>query len=105
MDSKVLKVEQSNSSFLYQDIFFLKLYRRVEEGINPDLEVVKFLTENKSFAYAPPFAGSIELRRTASASSTFALLQGFVTNEADAWTITLDALGRYLDRVLSRKHE
>jgi len=105
LESKVLKVEQSNSSFLYEDTFFLKLYRRIEEGINPDLEVVKFLTENKGFQHAPPFAGSIELKRPDSEASTFALLQGFIPNEADAWTITLDALGRYFDRVLSRKKE
>nr|NIR52679.1 maltose alpha-D-glucosyltransferase [candidate division KSB1 bacterium]NIU58659.1 maltose alpha-D-glucosyltransferase [Phycisphaerae bacterium]NIR71637.1 maltose alpha-D-glucosyltransferase [candidate division KSB1 bacterium]NIS27977.1 maltose alpha-D-glucosyltransferase [candidate division KSB1 bacterium]NIT74859.1 maltose alpha-D-glucosyltransferase [candidate division KSB1 bacterium] len=104
-NSRVLKVEQSNSSILYHDKFFLKLYRRLEEGLNPDLEIEKFLTEKTGFSHVPPFAGAIELRRPKTEPIAIGLLQGFIPNEGDAWTYMLDAVTRYFERVLSRKDE
>ena len=67
LPSHVLKAEQSNTSIVYQDTFFLKLYRRVEEGINPDVELSRYLTEETSFANLPAYVGSIEWQRERSA--------------------------------------
>jgi hypothetical protein len=50
MESRVLKGEQSNTSILYEDSFFFKLYRRLESGINPDAEISRCLTENTAFS-------------------------------------------------------
>ncbi len=54
--------EQSNTSILYGDRFILKLFRRLEPGVNPDAEIGRYLTENTTFDRIPPFAGSIESR-------------------------------------------
>jgi len=103
--SRLLKMEQSNSSILYGDRFFLKLFRGLEEGINPDPELTRFLTERARFPHIPPFAGTIEYRRPAEEPVTVALLQGFVPNQGDAWNFTLDVLSRYLERILSHRAE
>ena len=103
--SKVLKAEQSNSSVLYDDIFFLKFYRRVEEGINPDPEVIKFLSEEQNFENVPSYAGSLEYQKPLASPRVLALLQKFTPNQGDAWTLTLDAVGRYFERAMAQNEE
>ena len=101
--SQVLNAEQSNSSMLFENRFFLKLYRKLEDGVNPDVEVTRFLTERRQFAHVPAFAGAIEYRRGRGEPTVVALLQAAAPNEGDAWALTLDAVGRYFERVLARK--
>jgi len=103
--SQVLSAEQSNSSMLFANRFFLKLYRKLEDGVNPDVEVTRFLTEFRHFANVPAFAGAIEYRRAPAEPTVVALLQTAVPNEGDAWALTLDAVGRYFTRVLARKSD
>ncbi len=101
--SQVLNAEQSNSSMLFENRFFLKLYRKLEDGVNPDVEVTRFLTERRQFANVPAFVGAIEYCRSHAEPTVVALLQTAVPNEGDAWRLTLDAVGRYFERVLARK--
>jgi maltose alpha-D-glucosyltransferase / alpha-amylase len=90
--------EQSNTSIFYGDRFILKLFRHPEPGVNPDVEIGKYLTENTDFDRVPPFAGSIRYQPAAGdAPSTLALLQGLVANEGDGWTWTLEELDRYYE--------
>jgi maltose alpha-D-glucosyltransferase/alpha-amylase len=103
--SRALKAEQSNTSIIYDDRLFLKLYRRLDEGVHPDCEIVRFLTEETAFSNVPPFAGAVEYRQEGSEPITVALLQGFVSNIGDAWTYTLDVAARYFERALSKKEE
>lgn len=103
--SEVLKAEQSNTSILYENIFYLKLFRRLEEGINPELEIGRFLTEKTSFPHSPPYVGAIEYRQPYLEPIVIGLLQGFVPNQGDVWRYTLDAVGRYFERVLSRTQD
>lgn len=105
IQSRVLKVEQSNSSIVYEDLLFLKMYRRLEEGINPDVEVIHYLTENTEFTNVAPFTGSLEYRQNGNQAYQLILLQGLIQNEGDVWTIAVDAVGRYFERVLSEKIE
>src|SRR5690606_34372545 len=46
---KVLSGEQSNTSIVYGSRFFLKIFRKVDRAINPDLEITRFLTQNATF--------------------------------------------------------
>ncbi|MEP6821694.1 MAG: putative maltokinase, partial [Chthoniobacterales bacterium] len=103
--SQVLTAEQSNSSMLFENKFFLKLYRKLEDGVNPDVEVTSFLTEKQKFPHVPAFAGAIEYRRAQADPTVVCLLQAAVPNEGDAWALTLDAVGRYYERVLGRKSD
>lgn len=99
--SKVLKAEQSNTSIIYQDTFFLKLYRHIEEGVNPDSELPRHLTEETSFANTPSFAGSIEWQRGRAGPLSLALLLQYVPNQGDAWSFTLDNLDRSFGHALT----
>jgi len=103
--SKALKAEQTNTSVLYDNTFFLKLYRRLEEGINPDSEIIRFLTDRTKFPCIPPFAGAIEYHQRGSEPMALGLLQGFVPNQGDAWSYTLEMIGHYFQEALSRKTE
>jgi maltose alpha-D-glucosyltransferase/alpha-amylase len=104
-DSLLMKAEQSNTSVTYAGRLYLKLYRRLEEGINPDMEVVRFLSEKAGFPNIPPFAGTLEYRKAGSEPMTLGLLQGCVANQGDAWRYTLDELNRYIERVLVKNSE
>ena len=61
IDSRVLKADQSNTAIIYNDRYFFKFYRKLEKEINPDLEIVRFLSETTSFTNSPKYTGSIEL--------------------------------------------
>ncbi len=99
-----MKGEQSNSSIMYGDQLVLKIFRKLERGINPDLEIGRFLTEKKKFPYVPPVLGSIEYEPGKGEPVSVGILQGFVLNEGDAWSYTLDMLGHLFDHLLAR-HE
>ena len=102
-NSHVVSGEQSNSSILFDNKFFLKLYRKIEDGVNPDVEINRFLTEQTDFPNVPPFVGAIEYRRAKAEPAVVCLLQRAAANEGDVWTRSVDAVGRYYERVLGRK--
>jgi maltose alpha-D-glucosyltransferase/alpha-amylase len=102
-NSQVVSGEQSNSSVLFDNKFFLKLYRKIEDGFNPDVEINRFLTERTDFPNVPAFVGSIEYRRAKAEPTVVCLLQRAAANEGDVWTRSVDAVGRYYERVLERK--
>jgi maltose alpha-D-glucosyltransferase/alpha-amylase len=102
LEPRLLKVEQSNSSIVYGDRFIIKLFRRIEAGSNPDLEIGRFLTSHALFSHVPPLAGWIDYSSASSERRTIAVLQGFVANEGDAWKFTLGELHRYLENAATR---
>ncbi|MGH7425260.1 MAG: putative maltokinase, partial [Candidatus Methylomirabilales bacterium] len=101
----VMQAEQSNSSIGYGDRLLLKLFRRLGEGENPDLEIGRFLTERTVFPHIPPVAGALEYRRGRGEPVTLGILHGFAPNQGDAWSYTLDSLGRFAERVLVGRPE
>ena len=105
LPTQVVKAEQTNSSIAYGDRFFLKLYRGVEEGINPDLEITRYLTERARFPHVPAFVGALEYRSGSGTPIVLGLLQNLVPNQGDAWSFIQDALGRFQERVLTSRHE
>ncbi|MFP3870118.1 MAG: putative maltokinase, partial [Syntrophobacteria bacterium] len=100
----ILEGEQSNTSVVYGDRFILKLFRRLDSGINPDLEIGRFLTE-RGFRHTPPVAGAIAFSKGRSDCRTLATLHGFVANEGDAWEYTIDLLGHYFEAAMVRQAE
>jgi maltose alpha-D-glucosyltransferase/alpha-amylase len=102
LESTVLPGEQTNTSVVYADRFKLKLFRRLEEGVSPELEIGRFLTEKEPFPNAPPVAGVIEYRnRRLREPVTLGILHGYVDNEGNGWDYSLDSLGHYFERVLA----
>jgi maltose alpha-D-glucosyltransferase/alpha-amylase len=100
LEAALLSAEQSNTSIRYGDRLILKLFRRVEEGVHPDLELTSFLTE-ASFQHVPRVAGALEYRSAGGGAMTLGILQAFVPNRGDAWQFALRSVDRYFDRVLS----
>ena len=86
---KVGTAEQSNTSIIYGGRLIMKVFRKLEPGINPDLEIGVFLTDRSPFEHVPPAAGTIEYRGAADETAGLAFLQGFVANQGDAWSFTL----------------
>jgi maltose alpha-D-glucosyltransferase/alpha-amylase len=99
----LLRGEQSNSSVAFGEKLVLKLFRRLSEGVNPELEIGRFLTERTSFRHIAPLAGALEYRMPRREPLTVGLLQGFVPNQGDAWSYTLDQVQQFFERALARK--
>jgi maltose alpha-D-glucosyltransferase/alpha-amylase len=98
----VMKTEQSNTALLFGDRLFMKLFRRLEPGINTDLEVTRFLNEETTFTGTPQVAGSIQYEpENGGEPATIAVLQNYVESSGDAWSYTLDSIGRYFESILS----
>ena len=100
LESHVLAAEQSNTAITYGSNLFLKLFRKLEAGINTDLEITRFLNEETDFQFTPRVAGVLEYEGGGEPVTT-ASLQSFTPNSGDAWKYTLDAIGRFFDDVLS----
>ncbi len=102
VDSKVLKADQSNTAIIYNEKYFFKFYRKLEREINPDLEIVRFLSENTSFGNSPKYTGSMEFVDPEGKVMVFGLLQEKVENQGDAWGMTTDSVGRFFERVITK---
>jgi maltose alpha-D-glucosyltransferase / alpha-amylase len=102
-EPSVFRAEQSNTSVLFGQDLILKLFRRMEAGVNPDLELGRYLVERAGFAHTPAVAGALEYRIDGGESSTLAILHQFVPNEGDAWQYTLDALSRFYEEVVTAR--
>ncbi len=97
LEAQLSVAEQSNNSVIFGERLMLKVFRRLEEGVNPELEVGRFLTEKTSFSQIAPLAGSLEYRRGKGEPVTIAILQGYVPNQGDAWQYTLTTLAHYFN--------
>ncbi len=90
-------VEQSNSMVIFGGQLVLKTYRRLRRGINPEIEIGRFLTDVSPFANIAPLLGALEFRDADSEPVALAVLQAFVPNQGSGWQVTLDYLGRALE--------
>ncbi|MCM8745874.1 maltose alpha-D-glucosyltransferase [Thermomicrobium sp. CFH 73360] len=99
------RAEQSNTSVIFPERVLLKLYRKIEPGPNPELELERALSERLGFRSVPPLAGSLDYRPASGEAMTLAVLLGYVPNEGDAWQYTLDMLAGFLERALAYSEE
>ena len=95
---RLMRAEQSNTSVVYGDRLVFKLFRRIAEGVNPDIEIGRFLTEKTDFRNVPMLAGALEYVSDTGTCSSMGILQSFVWNQGDAWEFTLGSVGGYLAR-------
>jgi maltose alpha-D-glucosyltransferase/alpha-amylase len=95
--SRLIRSEQSNSSIIYGDAIIGKLFRRLQPGVNPDLEIGRFLTEHTGFRAAPALVGGVSYLDDDGETSV-AVLQIFMPNAGDAWTATLTELRQLIAR-------
>ncbi|MBX9681814.1 MAG: maltose alpha-D-glucosyltransferase [Gemmataceae bacterium] len=93
----------SNSLLFFGRRLLLKVFRRLEVGINPDVEIGKFLTDEHPFDRIPPVAGSFEYQpKDGKGPLTLGILQALVPNQGDGWQHAVNELSRYYDRAWAR---
>jgi len=93
--------DQSNTSVLFNRRLIMKVFRRIEGGPNPELEIGKYLL-GRHLTRVPALVGSIEYVRRGDDPAALAVLQEFVPNQGNGWQVTIDELGRYFERRAGR---
>lgn len=101
LHSRLLNVEQSNTTIVYNDRYFLKIFRKLYRDQNPDYEVSRFLTEKTDFRNTPAFCGAINWFKQDFYRVTLGLMQRKVDNQGDAWPYFLEQVEGYFERLES----
>jgi len=99
-----ISAEHAAAALRFDERYLLKMFRRVEDGVSPELEVKRFLNE-RAPALTPRVVGALELGHGRGEASTLAVLEAYVPNEGTAWTHAREELRRFFDRVLSRHRD
>lgn len=97
---RVLGADQSNTSVVYDQDFFLKIYRKVDKGVNPDIELSRFLSADAGFPNVPAWSGAL-LWQQGKESIALAMMQQFVANGTDGWSYVQDRIRIFHEEVRS----
>src|SRR5204863_6018448 len=92
---------QRDTAIEYGGRLVMKVLRRAAAGINPGVEISRFLIEKKSFSHVAPLVGALEYHPRRSEAMTLAVLHSYVPSERTAWQYSLDELGLFFERVLA----
>jgi trehalose synthase-fused probable maltokinase len=103
VDVRPVGVEQSNSSIVFGEDLILKAFRRVEPGVNPELELLRFLSA-REFPHIAPLAGWYEVEGRL-IDATLGILQEYLADGQDGWELALDELQRDPEGLLERLHD
>jgi maltose alpha-D-glucosyltransferase/alpha-amylase len=103
LEPALLGADQRNTSIVFGDRFVLKLFRRIEPGINPEIEIGSFLTE-RGISSVPTVAGWIDYRHDGEYMSV-GVLYSYVKSQADGWLYTRDVLGRFFEQAIARTEQ
>jgi maltose alpha-D-glucosyltransferase/alpha-amylase len=95
-DVHAIEAEQSNSTSIVDETFVVKIYRRLESGINPEIEMGRFLTDVVGFTSTPDLLGSVVLAESKTQTAV-AIIHRFVPNQGDAWALTANYLDRFVE--------
>lgn len=111
-DAAYLAGDYNNSSVIYSDgesgsdaHLILKLFRKVGSGVNPDLEIRRFLSKQQQFSNFNPIVGYLDYQRAQSEPATVGILQAYVPEAQTSWEYTLDNIRSYFDQVMVESSE
>jgi len=90
--------QSSNTIATLGERLFIKAYRRLQAGMNPEVEIARYLTDVARFPGAVPMAGSVEYVSESGRAATLVLVQGYVENQGDAWDYTANYLRQSFER-------
>lgn len=96
IDSRVLPVDSSNSAMLFGGKYFMKLYRKLFDETNPEVEMVSFLTQYSDFRNIPAYAGSMTWQREEQPDVTLGMMQQAIRADKDNWVLTGDFLNDFM---------
>ena len=100
LESKLLNAEQSNTTVVFNDRYYLKIYRKLFRDANPDYELSNFLSERTDFKNSPGFSGGISWKRAGLYEVTLGLMQEKIDNEGEAWQFVLNNVEEYFKRFI-----
>jgi maltose alpha-D-glucosyltransferase/alpha-amylase len=99
---RTIRSERYSSSFVWNDSLHLKLYRRIEPGIHPEVELLHHCGgPNEGFRNVPGYIGSLVLRVRNGDTLTFGMVSNFIANTGTAWNLAVDAAVKYLEHLLT----
>src|SRR5262249_15295052 len=98
LEPSLSKSEPTSSAVLFGDRLMLRFFRRLEVGVDPELEIGRFLLDRR-FPHTWPLAGALEYLTAEKETLTLAVLSAAVPNCRTAWEYTLDTLSRFYERV------
>ncbi|MBD0331276.1 MAG: maltose alpha-D-glucosyltransferase [Chitinophagaceae bacterium] len=101
IQSKMHTGDENNTSITYDHMFFLKMYRKVEPQINPDVEMSRYLSDELKFAHAPGFIGTIEWE-TENGCVVLGIMQVMIENHGDGHMYMVERVNNYIERILAR---
>lgn len=93
--------DENNTSIMFNNTFFLKMFRKVEPAIHPDVELSTFLSEEQNFPSVPEFKGLIEWK-SSKGTIALGLMQKLIENHGDGHSYMLERLNNFIERILSR---
>jgi maltose alpha-D-glucosyltransferase/alpha-amylase len=93
---RAIDTEQSNTTAIIDSDYVVKVFRRLQPGANPEIEMGRFLTDDVGYTGAPPLLGSVELVEGEQRSAV-AVVSRFVENQGDAWTVVSGQLDRFVE--------
>ncbi|MGH7632546.1 MAG: maltokinase N-terminal cap-like domain-containing protein, partial [Gemmatimonadaceae bacterium] len=96
LPSRVARGEQSNTSIIFGDRAILKLFRRLEPGDNPDVEITSFLTTHTTFRNVPELYATMHIHGADDARSVAGALTRFLPDATDGWTYTVERARTFL---------
>jgi len=102
MEVRPVGVEQSNSSIVFGEALILKAFRRLEPGVNPELELLRFLSD-RDFPHIAPIAGWFHYEGSLM-DATLGVLQEYLAGATDGWDLALDALASDAEAFLGHLH-
>ena len=96
--SRVLNAEQSNTSIIFCEKYFFKLFRKVNYGVNPDFEMTRFLSEQTAFKNIPVFKGAVDFTNN-QGNLLLGMMQDLCLNQGDAWTLMQIEVELYFKKI------
>ncbi|MEC4817147.1 MAG: maltose alpha-D-glucosyltransferase [Scytonema sp. PMC 1069.18] len=109
LEPRIFREEQKNTYVVYGDRLFLKILRKLENGIHPDLEIRRFLSEKKLLKHFAPIAGALEYFGSNNGGAypaqptTIGILQEYIRDTRSGWDFTLDSLQDYFELVITQQ--
>lgn len=93
--------DERNTAITYNNTFFLKMYRKIEPGVNPDVELSQFLAEEAGFGEVPRFYGTITWKGS-KGSFVLGILQQLIENHGSGHSFMLERINNFIERILAR---
>jgi len=103
ISSRLLNADQSNTTIVYNDMYFFKIYRRLYREINPDFELTYFLSEKTTFQNSPKFAGSFTWKRENLPDISIGLMQSKIEHHSEAWPYMVNMTSSFFDILENEK--